>query len=85
LVKYKTLQDIENTEGKQYADLCADELRYLNSKGVHDKIQDKMLACVYGKESSCMNLRVNYQLAIKNVVKYNELKQREQTASEKRV
>jgi hypothetical protein len=73
LVDFKSLEKIRNTEGEQYANLCNDELHYLNSKDIHDKIQDKMQACIYGKESNCMSLRVNYHLAIENVAEYNAL------------
>jgi hypothetical protein len=79
LVKYLTFHEIEKNEGSGYARMCIDELNYLNSENIHDKIQDKMQACVYGKESTCMEFRVDYPLAIKNVKEYNELKQYEQS------
>lgn len=73
LVKYKSLKNIRETEGIEYAYLCNIELEYLNSKEIHSKIQDKMQACVYGKQSSCQEFRINYNLVIENVKQYNNL------------
>jgi hypothetical protein len=85
LVKRLKISEIEANEGKKYADLCADELRYLNTTKIHEKIQTKMRDCIYGKDSPCKHFRVNYELIVKNVKKYNELKQHEQTTNKERI
>lgn len=72
LVKFKSLADISNEEGRGYARMCFNELKYLNEV-VHDKIQDKMQKCIYNYETSCKNFRVDYQLVIKNVAEYNAM------------
>jgi hypothetical protein len=64
------LSEIRNIEGSKYADLCAAELSYLN-KNVK-KIQSKMMSCIYGVESPYMKFRINYNLAIQNVKRYND-------------
>jgi hypothetical protein len=46
-------------------------LNYLNSKNIHAKIQNKMLSCIYGKQSNSQDFRINYDLAIRNVAEYN--------------
>jgi hypothetical protein len=73
LVHYQSLKKIKESEGENYANLCSDEMEYLNSIKIHDKIQEKMQACIYGKESAYMNFRVNYNLVVKNVAKYNAM------------
>jgi hypothetical protein len=78
LVKHLSYEDIVKSEGDNYAYLCQNEVKYINRIDIHQKIQDKMQACIYGKESSCKEFRVDYELAIKNVKEYNELKQQEQ-------
>jgi hypothetical protein len=78
LAKFVSLGEILEKEGEPYFLLCQNELNYLNSSDVHDKIQSKMQACIYGQKSLCKEFRVNYELAIENVKKYNELKQQEQ-------
>lgn len=73
LIKFKSIGQIIREEGQQYGFLCNDELKYLNSKLIHDKIQNKMKSCIYNKDSSCKEFRINYALAIKNVAEYNAM------------
>ena len=82
LVKFKRLKEIALTEGEKYSSLCEEELNYLNSPEIHDKIQDKMQACIYGKQSQCMNLRVNYELCWKNVQEYNEMLEKQKVQNQ---
>lgn len=73
MLKYLRISEIEKNEGKKYADLCADELHYLNSIEIHDTVQNKMRDCIYGKWSPYMNFRVDYHLVAKNVEEYNKM------------
>jgi sporulation protein YlmC with PRC-barrel domain len=73
LRKHLPLDEIFRNEGERYGRLCAAELNYLNSKNIHDKIQDKMQACIYNKQSPYQNFRVDYHLVAKNVEEYNKM------------
>jgi hypothetical protein len=73
LVKALSFKQITETDGLLYSKLCEKEVNYLNSKDIHDKIQNKMQACIYGKESPLKGMRINYFLAICNVAEYNAM------------
>jgi hypothetical protein len=53
LGRHLPLEEIFKKEGNLYGRLCNVELNYLNSKEIHNKIQVKMQACIYGKDSPC--------------------------------
>jgi hypothetical protein len=72
LVKQLSIKEIMNKEGMGYGRLCLDELNYLNSKGIHEKIQKKMLQCRYNHHSLYEMFRVDYDLVVKNVKEYNK-------------
>ena len=57
----------------QYAQLCIDELKYLNKLEVHKRVVNKMMACLENKPSKCQHLRVNYQLCAHNLLPYFKL------------
>jgi hypothetical protein len=69
-ISFKRLSEIE---GVQYSKLCEKEVDYLNSEGIHDRIQTKILSCIYGKQTPYQNFRVDYNLVIKNVKEYNQM------------
>jgi hypothetical protein len=73
LVQSISFKQLNKIEGIQYSKLCETEVGYLNSKDIHDKIQTKMLNCIYGKESPYQDFRVNYDLVAKNVKEYNQM------------
>lgn len=57
----------------QYARLCIDELNYLNKPEIHQKVVNKMMACLENKPSKCQHLRVNYELCAHNLLPYLKL------------
>jgi hypothetical protein len=73
LATYLSFDKITETEGMDYTKLCVDEAKYLNSANIHDKIQDKLIKCICDEETEGRNLRVNYELAIRNVAEYNAM------------
>jgi hypothetical protein len=81
LVKALSYKEISEKEGWRYSKLCEKEINYLNSANIHDKIQTKMIRCIYDHESDYKDFRINYSLAAKNVKEYNELKQRRQATN----
>ncbi|GHU31256.1 hypothetical protein FACS1894166_02350 [Bacilli bacterium] len=74
LVRLLSLEKIFANEGYRYGMLCRNELDYLNSSLIHNKIQIKLQECIYGQHSSSKPLRVDYSLIIKNVAIYNAYK-----------
>jgi hypothetical protein len=73
LILFKSLKEIERSEGLQYMIMCRKELEYLNNPLTQNNIKKKMRDCICDKESPYKSFRVDYNLVIKNVNEYNEM------------
>ena len=71
-----------NSLNKKYTDLCSIELGYLNQPHIHNKVKNKLWMCIDNQPSKIAHLRVNYDLAYKNSIRYQELIELEKQSSQ---
>ena len=66
----------------KYTSLCSTELEYLNQPHIHNKVKNKLWMCIDNQPSKIAHLRVNYDLAYKNSIRYQELIELEKQSSQ---
>ena len=78
LLKFAVMSKMDT----KYTDLCSIELRYLNQPHIHNKVKNKLWMCIDNQPSKIAHLRVNYDLAYKNSIRYQELIELEKQSSQ---